>query len=119
MEASCKRNIKSFIEHSTLEKIDKILDNLTCTTDEEQFLKDYLKTTAFRSHEPSRMYLFLMLCHFFRSKIILESQRWNDFFASRGFNRLVEDHLNFKLQADELVDECFKLWIISPDSSGQ
>lgn len=80
-------------------------------------LKDYLATTHFRESEPARMYLFLMLCHFFHDKITLSSQRWNNYLRSNGFLRTVENHLNFKVSAEDFVDECFKLWTISPNNS--
>jgi len=117
MDSACKHNIKSFIEASSLENIDHILNQFECDTEEEQLLKDYLKQTSCREQESARMYLFLMLCHFFKTKIALKSKRWNVYLESRGFNRLVIQHLNFKMQSEEFVDECFKLWTISPNSS--
>lgn len=117
MDATAKINITSFIEQSNLKNIDHVLDQLVCDTDEECLLKEYLTHTSFRNHEPSRMYLFLMLCNFFSGKMPLKSVRWKYFLQSTGFSRLVDAHLNFKLSPDEFVDEVFKLWIISPDTS--
>lgn len=117
MNTAFTENIKSFIEQSALANIDHILGQLTCENEEEQLLKDYLSTTSFRDNEPARMYLFLMLCHFFKDKIILSSQRWNSYLGSNGFRRTVENHLNFKISAEDFVDECFKLWTISLNNS--
>lgn len=117
MNTALTENIKSFIEQSALANIDLILSQLTCENEEEQMLKDYLATTHFRESEPARMYLFLMLCHFFHDKITLSSQRWNNYLRSNGFLRTVENHLNFKVSAEDFVDECFKLWTISPNNS--
>jgi len=117
MDSACKHNINSFIEASSLENIDHILNQFECDTEEEQLLKDYLKQTSSREQESARMYLFLMLCHFFKPKITLKSKRWNVYLKSHGFNRLVVQHLDFNMQCEEFVDECFKLWTISQDSS--
>lgn len=112
-----QHNIRSFIEVSSLENIDIILNQFECETEEEQLIKDYLKLTSCREEESARMYLFLMLCHFFKHKITLKSKRWNLYLESIGFTRIITEHLNFKMESEEFVDECFKLWIISPNSS--
>lgn len=119
MNTALADNIKSFIEQSALANIDHILNQLTCENEEEQLLTNYLATTSFRENESARMYLFLMLCHFFKGKISLNSDRWNVYLESNGFQRTVEDHLNFKVSPEDFVDECFKLWTISPNNSSK
>tara|TARA_Y100000389_G_C17406004_1_gene488090 strand:+ start:1039 stop:1401 length:363 start_codon:yes stop_codon:yes gene_type:complete len=118
MNAVLDNNIKSFIQESELANIDIILNQLICETEEENMLKDFLLTTSFREEDQSaRMYLFLMLCHFFKDKIRLSSPRWNNYLQSNGFLRTVNNHLNFEISPEAFVDECFKLWTISPDNS--
>ena len=112
-----ERNINAFILAATDDEIDRILSCFECTSDEEQMLCDYLGHTCWREDASSRMYLFLMMCHSFREKVILASLRWNTFLHSAGFERLAQSHLNFELTPNDFVDECFKLWIITENVS--
>ena len=109
-----QQQIKEFIEPSKTSKIDELLDSFECTTDEDRLLVTYLRTTSHRDEDSSRMYLFIMMCFFFHARLDIGIPRWNAFVTSAGFHRLVSSHLNFELDGDKLVDECFKLWIIEP-----
>lgn len=117
MDAILQNNVKSFIDACDAKHIDHILDQFTCENEEQHTLQQYLKHTSHRENTSSRMYLFLMLCHFFETKINLKCSRWAAYVQSIGFKRLVEQHLNFNMDAEVFVDECFKLWSVSPDNS--
>lgn len=110
--------LKSFIELGSIVSLDQFLEGLSCTTEEEMFLRDYFRTTSHRDDESARMYMFLMLCYFFKNRAHFKiSARWNAYITSPGFQRLVHTHLNFDMSPNDFVDECFKLWIITSSAS--
>tara|TARA_B110000196_G_scaffold320186_1_gene341007 strand:- start:92 stop:460 length:369 start_codon:yes stop_codon:yes gene_type:complete len=102
--------------------VNSILDELTIRDDEEKLLIEYfkLKLDENVTTDDSRIYIYLMLLHFFKARClpiinksdIVGKRKWQRFLVHRGFDNLMKRHFEFDITPTVLVDEAFLLWII-------
>ena len=107
---------------SAVSVVKSIVDSVKPRDNEEKFLIEYfkMKLEEKESNDDRRIYIYLMLLHFFKERAvpminasnILAKAKWIRFLTHKGFDEIVQQHFEFTKKASTLVNEAFLLWII-------